>query len=123
MPQAETAYRVPFSSLHTLGHAVEKNSNFTLTHGKGVSIGMMLIAKAAWKKGYTKENLAPMIAEAAAAYGLPTETEYTPDQLAEVALVDKKRRGREITLVVPREIGVCDLVKVPVTELSEWAAC
>lgn len=106
---------------HTLGHAVEKNSGFTLSHGKCVSIGMALIAEAAWRKGYTKENLAPLIAEAAKMYGLPTETACTPEEIAHTALADKKRRGGSITLVVPREIGRCELVKAPVSELAGWA--
>ena len=105
---------------HTLGHAVEKKSDFTLSHGKSVSVGMMLIAQAAWKKGYSKENIAPMIGEAAKTYGLPTATEYPAEELAKIALVDKKRRGGEITLVVPIEIGQYELVKVPVGELIEW---
>ena len=107
---------------HTLGHAVEKLSDFTLSHGKCVAVGMVLIAKAAWRRGYTKENLAPCIEEAASAYGLPTRTDYSAEEIARIALVDKKRRGGEITLVVPREIGQCELVKVPVAELTDWAA-
>ncbi len=106
---------------HTLGHAVEKNSNFTITHGKGVSIGMMLIARAAWKKGYSEIDLTDEIAQAVQAYGLPTENPYTSEQLVSVAMVDKKRRGGTITLVVPEKIGKCLLVKVPVGELAEWA--
>jgi len=106
---------------HTLGHAVEKLSDFTLSHGKCVAIGMVLIAGAAWRKGYAKENIALRIAEAAAVCGLPTQTEYSAEELAKIALVDKKRRGGEITLVVPTRIGHCELVKVPVTELPEWA--
>ena len=106
---------------HTLGHAVEKNSDFTLTHGKGVAVGMMLIAKAAWEKGYCQVDLTEVLREALSAYQLPDSTEYTPQQLAQVALVDKKRRGNQITLVVPKKIGECELVKVPVSELVEWA--
>ena len=107
---------------HTLGHAVEKNSDFTLSHGKCVAIGMVLIAEAAWRRGYTKEDLTPAIAEAVKAYGLPTESKDTPEELVQTALVDKKRRGGEIMLVVPREIGRYELVKVPVAELIDWAS-
>ena len=107
---------------HTLGHAVEKLSDFTLSHGKCVAVGMALIADAAWRRGFTKENLTPMICEAAKAYGLPTQTDYPAEEIARIALVDKKRRGGEITLVVPREIGRYDLVKVPVGELIDWAS-
>lgn len=116
----DTGLRQTLNLGHTLGHAVEKNSDFTLTHGKGVAIGMTLIARAAWEKGYTEEDLTPAIVEAAHAYGLPTETDDSPEQLVNTALVDKKRRGSEITLVVPRKIGHCDLVKVPVSELIDW---
>ena len=84
--------------------------------------GMALIAEAAWRRGFTKENLTPMICEAAKAYGLPTQTDYPAEEIARIALVDKKRRGGEITLVVPREIGRYDLVKVPVGELIDWAS-
>ena len=106
---------------HTLGHAVEKKSEFTLSHGKCVAIGMVMIARAAFRKGYTKEDLAPVIAEAAEKYGLPTKADYTAEELVQIALVDKKRRGGEITLVVPRAIGKYELMKVPVAELAEWA--
>lgn len=116
----DTGRRQTLNLGHTLGHAVEKNSDFTLTHGKGVAIGMTLIARAAWKKGFTETDLTPAIVEAAHAYGLPTETDDPAEQLVSAALVDKKRRGSEITLVVPRKIGQCDLVKVPVSELIEW---
>ena len=37
--------------------------------------------------------------------------------LAEAARADKKRTGGDITLVIPKKIGVCELKKVPVAEL------
>lgn len=117
----DTGMRQLLNLGHTLGHAVEKNSDFTITHGKGVSIGMMLIARAAWKKGYSQNDLTQEIAQAAKAYDLPTENPYSSEQLAAAAMVDKKRRGGWITLVVPECIGKCVLVKVPVAELSGWA--
>ena len=39
------------------------------------------------------------------------------EALAEAALSDKKRAGGDITLVVPRKIGHCELRKVPVADL------
>ena len=36
---------------HTLGHAVEKHSGFSLTHGEAVAIGMVMIAKIAENEG------------------------------------------------------------------------
>ena len=34
--------------------------------------------------------------------------------------LDKKRSGDAITLVVPREIGRCELVETPMTEVATW---
>ncbi len=119
--ERDTGLRQLLNLGHTLGHAVEKNSDFTLTHGKCVSIGTVLIARSAWRKGYSESDLTGAIEEAARACGLPTETDGTAEEIARTALVDKKRRGGEITLVVPKRIGQCELVKVPVEELVDWA--
>ena len=42
---------------------------------------------------------------------------FSPEELAEAALGDKKRAGDAITLVVPEKIGRCTMRTVPVGEL------
>ena len=42
-------------------------------------------------------------------------------ELAAAAMADKKRAGGEITLVLPRAIGRCELRRVPAAELEELA--
>ena len=37
---------------HTLGHALEQRSGFSLSHGRGVSIGMAAVTRAAAARGY-----------------------------------------------------------------------
>ena len=54
-------------------------------------------------------------------YKLPTETQYSPEELADVALSDKKRKGDTLTLVVPCAFGESALRPVPVAELADWA--
>ena len=61
--------------------------------------------------------IAARISACLAKNNLPTGTEYTAEALAAAALADKKRAGGDITLVIPRRIGLCELKKVPVTEL------
>lgn len=41
---------------HTFGHGVEARSDFTLSHGKSVAIGMAIIARAAAKKGMLSQE-------------------------------------------------------------------
>ena len=102
---------------HTVGHAIEKCSGFTIPHGHAVAAGLAIMARAAETLGWTEEPLAVRIAACLAKNGLPTDTDYTAEALAQAALSDKKRAGDTITVVVPRRIGECELKKLPVREL------
>ena len=105
---------------HTLGHAVEQESNFALSHGQAVSIGMVLIARAAARLGLSSRGCAEEIEEKLTSFGLPTKTDMAPQAILAAALGDKKRRGDRVTLVVPRDIGDCILHPVAVSELPKW---
>ena len=107
---------------HTLGHAIEKNSNFALSHGQCVAIGMAMMARAAHKLGFCGVQTRNEILNLLSWYGLPTETDQDPTAIYLSALGDKKRQGGALTLVVPREIGVCDLHRIEVGELPAWIA-
>ena len=102
---------------HTVGHAVEKCSGYTIAHGHTVAIGLAIIARASEKLGWTEEPIADRIVTCLLKNSLPTHTEYSATELAHAASADKKRAGNDITLVIPRKIGVCELKKVPVAEL------
>ncbi len=118
--EVDTGRRQLLNLGHTLGHAVEQRSGYTIPHGCGVAIGMMLIARAAQKLGCLKEDIVPPLREALLANGLPVECPYAADELLDAALLDKKRRGDVITLVVPERIGQCALVETPISELRRW---
>ena len=105
---------------HTIGHAVEANSDFTISHGKGVAIGMCAVAKASAAYGYCTKDCTGKIIDMVARYALPTVCPYGEPQLTAKALSDKKRRGSTIGLVVPTEIGKCRVVELPVDELSDF---
>ena len=108
---------------HTVGHAIEKCSNFTIPHGHAVAAGLAIIARASKRLGWTLEDginawTADRICSTLSLTGLPISTEYSAGALAQAALSDKKRAGDSITIVVPRTIGDCVLKKIHVTELE-----
>ena len=105
---------------HTLGHAIEANSQFTLSHGQAVAIGMAMMARAAAAKGFCTEQTRDEIIGLLQQYSLPISTDQTPAAIYLAALGDKKRQSGTLTLVVPREVGLCDLHKIPVEDLREW---
>ena len=108
---------------HTVGHAIEKCSDFRIPHGHAVAAGLAIMTRAAenlgWMTGESKRTLeAERIESAVETLGLPSTTEYPPAALAQAALSDKKRAGDSITIVVPSKIGRCELKTIPVTELQ-----
>ncbi len=91
---------------HTLGHAVEACSGFSVLHGEAVAIGTCIMARL-----FARD--ADAICEAFAALGLPTDTDLPTETLALPMRSDKKRRGDTLTLVVPHGVGDCTLETVP----------
>lgn len=105
---------------HTVGHAVERCSDFSLAHGEAVAIGMAVIARAAAKCGLCDADAARRLINALQAHGLPTDNPYAADKLLEAAMRDKKRRGDRLTLIVPRTVGDCMLHDIAVDDLAWW---
>ena len=91
---------------HTIGHAVEACSGFSVLHGEAVAIGTCIMARL-----FARD--ADAICEAFAALGLPTDTDLPTEALALPMRSDKKRRGDALTLVVPHGVGDCTLETVP----------
>ncbi|NCB42033.1 MAG: 3-dehydroquinate synthase [Clostridia bacterium] len=94
---------------HTVAHAVEKSSNYSLSHGSAVSIGMVVITRASEKNGIAEKGLTKTLAATLEALCLPTVLQYEKEKILHGVFSDKKRRGNEITLVVPERIGRCSL--------------
>ncbi len=118
--ERDTGLRRLLNLGHTFGHAVESRSGYALLHGEAVSIGMAMICRAACARGLLSKVDSEAVAELLRKYDLPTETAYTADELYDTMLLDKKFSGGRLHLVVPREIGCCDIVPVTPDELRFW---
>ncbi len=116
----ETGIRRLLNFGHTAGHAVETCSAFTIPHGHAVAIGMAIIARAAYKHGLCSRECRDGIVSMTERCGLPTRAPYPAQTLYEAALADKKRSGGSIALIVPREIGRCEVFELPVSELLSF---
>ncbi len=97
---------------HTIGHAIEKCSNMQITHGHAVAIGMLMIAKSAFKLGLSEENCALPIETALKNNNLPLTCNFSAESLAQAAFSDKKRSGKYINFIIPKTIGHCEITKV-----------
>ncbi|MBP3305294.1 MAG: 3-dehydroquinate synthase [Oscillospiraceae bacterium] len=116
----DTGARQKLNLGHTIGHGVEARSNFTVSHGKAVAIGMAIVCRAAVKYGICSAGTRDQIRETIQKFGLPCSTEHSAQELYESALSDKKRAGGTVNLVVPERIGSCILRPTPVEELKSF---
>lgn len=116
----DTGERMRLNLGHTVGHGIEAKSGFSLSHGRCVAIGMAIISRAAEKKGLLPGGDCARIQRILTQFGLPTTTAYAPAELQRCMLSDKKRSGSTVKLIVPRRIGLCDILPVPVQELEGW---
>ena len=110
----DTGARMKLNLGHTIGHGVEARSNFTLSHGKSVAIGLAIVARA------TKCADLDRILRVLDRFGLPLTTNYPVDDIYHFTLSDKKRSGGTINLIIPRSIGNCEIVPTPVETLKSF---
>lgn len=103
---------------HTAAHSIEALSNYEVSHGSAVAIGMAIIARAANKMGLCPDSDLAEILDILSAYELPTSCDFDAHSLAEAALSDKKRSGNKISLIIPFGIGNSQIYKVDVSELE-----
>ena len=104
---------------HTAGHAIEKCSGYSISHGKAVAIGTAMMCRAADKLSWSNEPLSDEVEELLDRYGLPLITDYEPEELLEAALSDKKRSGKLITIIMPEAIGHCTMREVTSEQLLD----
>lgn len=108
---------------HTFGHAIEKCSQMTITHGHAVSMGMVIVTRASEAMGITKTPFLGRLTAALTKNGLPVTCPYGAKELCAAAGSDKKRRGQKLSLVVPIAIGNCQLYTIELPALEGFAAC
>lgn len=116
----DTGQRQLLNLGHTFGHCIEKLSNFAVSHGHAVAVGLALIARAAAAFGHLSEADRDEIIAALQANDLPTFCEYGWEDMMKVMRQDKKRRGDRLTLIIPTGIGTCILHPVTMEEAGEY---
>jgi len=100
---------------HTLGHAIEKLSNFEISHGSSVAKGMVIAAKMGLKLGYP--DFTSQIESILLDYGFDLSCPYSAEQMYDVALSDKKSTGKSIDMIIPETMGNCVIVPVKNSDL------
>ncbi|MBV5323822.1 MAG: 3-dehydroquinate synthase, partial [Rhodospirillaceae bacterium] len=92
---------------HTIGHAIEAASGFSLLHGEAIAIGMVLESRLAEQVGVAQAGTTAVVRDALRVVGLPVDRpgDQAPSTLLDLMRVDKKGRGGRIVFSLPAAIG------------------
>ncbi len=115
----EQGKRAALNFGHTIGHAVELVSGFTLLHGEAVSIGMAAEAKLAERLKVAKSGLSEALIKTLKGLGLPVDIsdEFSRDELIQAMKMDKKKADGVVRFTLPVKIGEVE-VGVEVKDLK-----
>lgn len=122
LDERDTGMRQLLNLGHTVGHAVELLSDFTVSHGHAVAMGMAVMARAAHAADLTEPDVPARIEAALQNSGLPVHCPFDAEALARAVVQDKKRTADGIVLVIPERIGRCVLRTTPLDALAGFLA-
>jgi shikimate kinase / 3-dehydroquinate synthase len=103
----ERGLRAVLNAGHSIGHAVEQASGFSLRHGEAVAIGLVHEARLAERLGLAEPGLGDRIRDTLLGLGLPVEIPAGLDEKTILAALrlDKKRQAGTVRFALPIRIG------------------
>lgn len=91
---------------HTIGHAIEKASNFTMMHGECVALGAIAAAFISWKHEWLSMDEYYEIRDMFVPFGLPISIEnIDPEKILALTKSDKKVEGNTIKFILLKKVG------------------
>ena len=104
--ERESGMRKVLNFGHTIGHAIERVSNYSLLHGEAVAIGMALEAQLAERLGVADEGTTAVIRDALQSIGLPSAMpSLDRGAVLRATKTDKKARAGQVEYALPVHIG------------------
>ena len=111
--EREAGIRALLNLGHSFGHALETEMEYQgITHGQGVSLGIVAAAHLARARGYISEAEVERIVQLLESFGLMTAvSNKSTDKLLRLMEADKKNQGGRKVLILPKGIGQAVVVK------------
>ena len=103
---------------HTIGHGIESLSNYTLSHGLCVAKGIDYIID--FSKDYynLSEEKYSQLKDILRAQPFDLSLIYPMEQIAEKIKVDKKAQSSYVDMVLIKDVGKCEIVKIAIKDIK-----
>ena len=113
-PMEKTGERMKLNAGHTVAHAIEKATNYAISHGSAVAIGCVEEARQGERLGLASLGWADELAKRFAAANLPVALPdgMTFESLRQLMAFDKKREATSVVFALPcgwGEVKACKL--------------
>ena len=107
LDERESGVRKILNFGHTIGHAVEMLSGYTLLHGAAVAIGMCYESALAERLGLATPPMSARVWSAVIGAGLPSRmpSSISVDDVVAATHADKKGRSGRVEYALPSRIG------------------
>lgn len=105
---------------HTIGHAIEKHLNYTISHGEAVCMGMYHITKNSQRLGFTKDGTLTRLTMLFDKYNINYKFNISTEQIIKYVYLDKKSDLDFINLILLKEIGNAFIHKVTLDNLYDF---
>jgi 3-dehydroquinate synthase len=105
--EKETGYRRILNLGHTVGHALERLSDYRLAHGDAVAMGLVSAARLAQQLGLISPDVVRRLENLCAAWDLPRKIpeDYAPEAILAALKTDKKQLAGKLHFILPVRIG------------------
>lgn len=98
---------------HTFAHAIEINSNFKISHGHAVALGMKIMVKNFYPEFF--DDFVKVLIK----YDLDYNINFDTDEIIKICKLDKKSRKDKINIIVVKKLGTCEIFNIDFKELRE----
>jgi 3-dehydroquinate synthase len=117
--ERDTGERMLLNFGHTIGHAIEKVTDYQrYSHGEAVAIGMAAAAGIGERLGLTEPGTADRLCFLLERYQLPINTDLPAETLISSIASDKKNLGTKLYFVLLHKIGDAFLKPMKLQDLS-----
>ncbi|MBQ7801632.1 MAG: 3-dehydroquinate synthase [Oscillospiraceae bacterium] len=116
----DTGARMRLNLGHTVGHGIEAQSHFEISHGSAVAMGTAIVTRAGAAYGICGADTRDAVLEVLEKFGLPLHCSYSAEALYRSALSDKKRSGGTVNLIIPERVGFCRIAPTPVEKIQSF---
>lgn len=103
--EKETAIRRLLNFGHTVGHAIEAVSAYSVPHGRAVALGILAEGEMSREMGHLDQRELNRIEQLFIAYGIDLAHNYALDDLYSIMCIDKKSHKGSPRVVILEKIG------------------